>query len=97
MVGFATALTIAGGLANAAPAEPLIVADLPDPVLQVVALRDPEADAAGEDVRRFARTLDEAAMAQRQVAAERCRSILHVPATGSVRDAWEANCRYTRR
>jgi hypothetical protein len=60
-------------------------------------MRDPEADAASEDSYRFARALDDAAVMQRQAVAERCRSIRQVPAAGSAREAWEANCRYTRR
>ena len=93
----ATALADAAQAAGAAPAEPLVVANLQEPVLQVVVMRDPETDAISEEARRFAQALDDAALMQRQVVAQRCRSIQQVPAAGSAREAWEANCRYTRR
>ena len=93
----ATALMGVAQVTDAAPAEPLVIANLHEPVLQVVVMRDPEADAVSEDTRRFAQALDDAALMQRQVVAQRCRSIQEVPAAGSAREAWEANCRYTRR
>ena len=93
----ATALAGAVQHAGAAPAEPLVIASLHEPVLQVVVMRDPEADAVSEDTRRFAQALDDAAVAQRQAVAQRCRNIRQIPVAGSAREAWEANCRYTRR
>jgi hypothetical protein len=92
----AIALAGTGRNVAAAPAEPLIVANLQEPVLQVVVMRDPEADAVGEETRRFAQALDNAALVQRQAAAQRCRTIQEIPSAGSDREAWEANCRYTR-
>lgn len=97
VMAMSTALASAGQFARAAPAEPLVIAHLQEPVLQVVVMRDPEADAASEQSRRFAKALDDAAFAQRQATAARCRSIENVPASGAAREAWEANCRYTRR
>lgn len=97
VIAISTALVSAGQVAWAAPAEPLVIARLQEPVLQVVVMRDPEADAASEETRRFAKALDDAALAQRQAVAQRCRSIAQVPAGGAAREAWEANCRYTRR
>ena len=97
MIAFAAVLATGGRDADAAPAEPLVVAELREPVLQVVVLRDPAADAVSEEALRFARALDHASFAQRQAAAARCRSIREIPAKGSGREAWEANCRYTRR
>jgi hypothetical protein len=93
----ATALAGVGQFAGAAPAEPLVVANLQEPVLQVVIMRDPETDAVSEETRRFKQALDDAALMQRQAVAQSCRSIQQVPAAGSAREAWEANCRYTRR
>ena len=93
----ATALMGVAQVTDAAPAEPLVIANLHEPVLQVVVMRDPEADAVSEDTRRFAQALDNAALAQRQEVAQRCRNIRQIPVAGSAREAWEANCRYTRR
>ena len=92
-----TALACAAQAVRAAPAEPLIVADLKEPVLQVVVMRDPEADAIDEETRRFAKALDDATLARRQAIAQQCQRIAEVPAAGSAREAWAANCRYTRR
>lgn len=97
MIAVSTALVGAGQAVCAAPAEPLVIAHLQEPVLQVVVMRDPEADAASEESRRFASALDAAAFAQRQSVAQRCRSIKEIPERGAAREAWEANCRYTRR
>ena len=93
----AAALLAAAQPTVAAPGEPLVVARLPEPALQVTTLRDPEGDAASEAVASFAKALGEAELAQRQAVAQRCRSVTAVPAGGSARQAWEANCRYTRR
>lgn len=97
LIVVAAALAGAGQVAVAAPAEPLVVANLQEPVLQVVVMRDPEADAVSEETRRFVKALDDAALLQRQAVAQRCRSIQQIPAAGPGREAWEANCRYTRR
>ena len=97
VIAVSTALACAAQIACAAPAEPLVIAHLQEPALQVVVMRDPETDAANEEARRFARALDEAALAQRQSVARRCRSIMEIPSSGAAREAWEANCRYTRR
>jgi hypothetical protein len=97
LIAASAMLAVAGQVARAAPAEPLVIAQLQEPVLQVVAMRDPEADATSEQTRRFAKALDDAAMAQRQAVAQRCRSIETIPERGAAREAWEANCRYTRR
>ena len=97
MVIAAAALAGEGQIAAAAPAEPLVVANLREPVLEVVVMRDPESVSASGETLRFARALDDAAIAQRQAVARRCRSADPIPARGPARDAWEANCRYTRR
>jgi hypothetical protein len=60
-------------------------------------MRDPEGDALSEETRRFARALDDATLARRQSVAQQCRSIETIPERGAAREAWEANCRYTRR
>jgi hypothetical protein len=96
-IGIGAALAGVAQPALAAPAEPLVVARLGEPALQVVALRDPESDAASEAVASFARALGDAEIAARQAAAQRCRGATPVPAGGKAREAWEANCRYTRR
>lgn len=97
LIAVSTALALAGNTACAAPAEPLVIAHLQEPVLQVVVMRDPEADAVSEETPRFARALDDATLARRQSVAQQCRTIMEVPAGGAAREAWEANCRYTRR
>ena len=97
LIAMSTALASARQAAWAAPTEPLVIAHLQEPVLQVVVMRDPEADAASEESRRFARAIDDAAVAQRKIVAHQCRSMMEVPAGGAAREAWEANCRYTRR
>ena len=89
---------LAGATAtNAEPREPLVITRLPETEVQVVALEDPEAIAADEQAQQFARAIMQAAAADRQANAARCRSSDPVPAAGAERLAWEANCRYRRR
>lgn len=97
VIAVSTVLALAGQAARGAPAEPLVIAHLQEPALQIVMLRDPEVNAASEESRRFAKALDDATLARRQSVAQQCRSIMEVPAGGAAREAWEANCRYTRR
>jgi hypothetical protein len=79
---------------------PLIVTSLSDPEQHLVAqsasgtARNNGLDPAMQD---FASALSRAAAAEQQSIAARCRSIGAIPATGAIRTAWEANCRYQRR
>jgi hypothetical protein len=94
-LGFAV---LAGAAAaQADPREPLIVTRLPEAEGQVVALADPEAVEADRQAQQFARAIIQAAAAERQANAMRCKSSDPVPAAGPERLAWEANCRYRRR
>ena len=81
----------------AAPSEPLIVTILPEAQLQVVRMDDPEGSAKDQAMQRFADALSQAASAEQQSLAARCKSSDPVPAAGADRVAWEANCRYRRR
>ena len=88
---------LTGTATYAEPREPLIVTRLPETEVQVAVLKDPEAVAADEEARQFARAIMQAAAAERQANAARCRSSDPIPAAGAERLAWEANCRYRRR
>ena len=95
-MGLALLTGAAGG--KAAPqGEPLVVTRLPEAELRVEPLSDPEAQLADEDVRRFAKAINQAALAEQQAFAAKCRSSDPVPEAGAARLMWEANCRYRRR
>lgn len=98
----------AAPMAEAAPAEPLVVTELADPDPNYVpppteqhsgkrsASNDaaPVLDAAMQD---FGRAIGQAALLQRQSIQAKCNSSAPIPAGGAERWAWEANCRYERR
>ena len=96
-VALGLAVLAAAAAAEAAPGEPLIVTRLPENDLQVAVLKDPEATSADEEAQQFARVIMQAAAADRQANAARCKSSDPVPSAGAERLAWEANCRYRRR
>lgn len=84
----------------ASPGEPLVVTNLGNPELLVITQGAPagtEDPALGGAMRGFASAINEAAAADQESIAARCKSIVRVPANGAFRDAWEANCRYLRR
>lgn len=104
-------VSLLGGAAPAIAAspEPLIVTQLADPDPNYVPPRDvmrgtrrsadraddnPTLDEAMQD---FGRAIGQAALLQQQAIEARCRSAQAVPAGGTDRMAWEANCRYQRR
>jgi|SRR6476619_6982312 len=93
----ALALAALSGSAIAAPGEPLVVTNLPEPRLQVVPMEDPEGSAEDQAMQRFAAALSQAAMTEQQSLAARCKSSDPVPTAGADRIQWEANCRYRRR
>ena len=80
-----------------AAGEPLVVTNLPEPRLQVVSMDDPEGGAEDQAMQRFAAALSQAATAEQQSLAARCKSSDPVPPAGADRLQWEANCRYRRR
>ena len=80
-----------------AAGEPLVVTNLPEPRLQVVSMDGPEGGADTQAMERFAAALSQAAAAEQQSLAARCKSSDPVPAGGADRLQWEANCRYRRR
>ena len=78
--------------------EPVIVTSLADPETDLVAVDEQRSDSsAGDPMKSFAQALTEAAAAQREAIAARCKSVRDIPASGHGRDLWEANCRYQRR
>jgi hypothetical protein len=93
--------------AVAAPGEPLIVTQLPDPDPYYVppaehssgarkvasGQRDSALDAAME---QFGRAIGQATRLQQQAIDARCRSGVPASAGTSERFAWEASCRYSR-
>src|SRR4051794_12266089 len=84
----------------AAPREPLVVTALSDPEEHLVvqsANGSPDDSAVDPAMRNFASAISQAAALQQQAPAVRCRSIGSIPATGSIRAAWEMHCRYQRR
>jgi hypothetical protein len=95
---FGLALLVGAAVVGAAPqSEPLVVTRLPETEVQIVPLTDPEAVAAEQEAQQFARAIRQAAAAEQQANAVRCRSSDPVPAAGTERLIWEANCRYRRR
>ena len=95
--GLAIALLAGAAAAHADPREPLIVTHLPEAEVEVIALADPEASEADRQAQLFAQAISQAAAAERQANAAKCRSSDPVPVGGAERLAWEANCRYRRR
>ena len=94
-----------GGVALAAPAEPLIVTQLADPDPNFVPegphsawkrSREamPRLDASME---AFGRAIGQAALVEQQAIEERCRNAAPAAASATDRFAWAASCRYTRR
>jgi len=95
-LGFAILICPGAALAG----EPLVVTTLGDPELMAVAQAvqgragDPALDAT---MQGFASAISQAAAADQESIAARCKAIAKVPAGGAGRAAWEANCRYLRR
>ena len=95
-----------GGVALAAPAEPLIVTQLADPDPNFVPEGShsatwkrsreamPRLDASME---AFGRAIGQAALVEQQAIEERCRNAAPAAASATDRFAWAASCRYTRR
>jgi len=88
---------LCGSAAGSAPdREPVVVTTLADPESDLVAV-DPGEPSVEDRIKVFTQAISQAAASERQAMAERCRSIRDVPASGTRREVWEANCRYQRR
>jgi hypothetical protein len=92
-------LLLVSAAAQAAPVrEPVVVTTLADPETDLVAVgASNEGPSVDDRIRSFSQAIIQAAAAERQAIAVRCRSIRDIPAAGSRRGVWEANCRYQRR
>jgi len=106
ILGVAAALTLpVGASAVAAPPEPLVVTQLPDPdpnyvpppELKGEARSQQEADESiDQAMEGFGRAVGQAALVIRQKTAARCREGMPADVTPEQRFAWEASCRYQR-
>ncbi|MFL6726457.1 MAG: hypothetical protein ACJ8FS_08080 [Sphingomicrobium sp.] len=105
--GLVLALLLGAVPVAAAPPEPLIVTQLPDPdpgyvarpepKLQVTQSRgDPDENSIDTAMQTFGRAIGQAALLEEQAIEVRCRSAEPSGGSAVARFAWEANCRYQR-
>jgi hypothetical protein len=95
-IGIAAALALLPGTALAAPAEPLVVTELPDASL--VPLSGAPTERQEDATARFSLAVAQALASDQRANEEACRSSHPAPGTDPLtRYQWQARCLYQRR
>ena len=89
------ALLTGAGAVGAEPREPLVVTELPDPVLVPVPGTEQRADPLDDATQRFSAAMSQAIAADRRSLEQSCRS-RPTDAAAAARFNWQASCLYQR-